>query len=944
MKSIILNILFVLIVSYAFAQPANDECAGAIPLTVGATCSYTATTNALATASAGVPAPGCANYLGGDVWYSVVVPASGHLIFDSQAGVVTDAGMAIYSGACGSLSLINCDDDNSNNGLMAMIDQAGLTAGSTIYIRVWEYGNNNNGSFSICVYDPGLGACASVTSIATCGTNQTVTSGGGSGIWNSGLCGSGTPGKEKIYSYVAPSTNSYYISVTTDGSWMSYAFQEGTCESSGWNCISRISTSGAYGPFNLTAGLTYYFLVDDEDAASSTHIFNIVCPETPGNYQHSTTSLQGTYLGDCMVNTCAGVYTDDGLGGAGYYSPNINGVYRTFCPDAPGKCLQATITSMDIYYNAGWTDYLFIKDGPTQGSPTLWVGAGTLATPITGGGTWANPIVSTDQSGCLTFQFYSSAVNERPGWSINLSCNDCGTTLTNNDCITATPICGATNMSSASTGPGITSVCGGCNLSENYSSWYYFEITNSGRLSLDLKPEDFFEDYDFALYQATNCTSLGNPVSCTYAASPTYCNNISDGASYYISNVSFNTINNTSTENTDNHSNYTSISTNVNSGSSYNLSVTVVGNGMEVVAWFDWDKSLTFDAGEYYVIGTGGPGVIGPISITIPPTARAGKTGFRIYTARGGYPPAANACTSYANGEIEDYAIFINDGTHCSNNVKDADETGVDCGGVDCVSCAASNWPTNTGTNNVATDVSEDVTGNSWVSSMPVNAGESYYLMVNNWSPGAAGFDLIWNFSEGGAMDCAITLPIELSYFNAFKKNNFVQLEWTTVSETNNDYFTVLKSYDANIYKPISKVNSAGNSNTAQYYSAVDLEALNQTTYYRLKQTDKDGKFSYSDVKVLNPDSFTETLNSLNAYYASSTQEIFVSFNGVPNENYYYTIYDMTGRPIKKNVIKASNSAKGYVVIGTNDISQGIYSFILNDKQTVIQQKLIITK
>jgi len=130
--------------------PANDDCSGAIALTVGTTCSFTQYTTAAATASAGVPAPGCANYAGGDVWFSVVVPASGHLILDSQTGVITDGGMAIYSGSCGSLTLIECDDDDSANGLMALINRTGLTPGSTIYVRFWEYGNDNPGTFSIC--------------------------------------------------------------------------------------------------------------------------------------------------------------------------------------------------------------------------------------------------------------------------------------------------------------------------------------------------------------------------------------------------------------------------------------------------------------------------------------------------------------------------------------------------------------------------------------------------------------------------------------------------------------------------------------------------------------------------------------------------------------------------------------------------------------------------
>ena len=153
-KQVSLLLLVLAFCSNVFAQPANDDPCNAIPLTAAATCTYTTYTNALATGSTGVPAPGCANYLGGDVWFTVVVPAGGGVIIDGQTGVVTDGGMAIYQGTCTGLTLISCDDDSSPNGLMPQITASGLTPGSTIWVRFWEYGNNNNGTFGICVTLP----------------------------------------------------------------------------------------------------------------------------------------------------------------------------------------------------------------------------------------------------------------------------------------------------------------------------------------------------------------------------------------------------------------------------------------------------------------------------------------------------------------------------------------------------------------------------------------------------------------------------------------------------------------------------------------------------------------------------------------------------------------------------------------------------------------------
>ncbi|NND26607.1 MAG: fibronectin type III domain-containing protein [Flavobacteriaceae bacterium] len=130
--------------------PPNDACVGAIELIPDVTCNYTTYNNAAASDS-GVANPGCANYQGGDLWFYVEVPPSGDLIIDSQTGTVTDSGMAVYSGTCGALTLIQCDDDSSANGLMSSITLTGQTPGEILYVRMWEYGNNNNGSFGLCV-------------------------------------------------------------------------------------------------------------------------------------------------------------------------------------------------------------------------------------------------------------------------------------------------------------------------------------------------------------------------------------------------------------------------------------------------------------------------------------------------------------------------------------------------------------------------------------------------------------------------------------------------------------------------------------------------------------------------------------------------------------------------------------------------------------------------
>jgi len=132
--------------------PPYDECAGAIQLPVHNTCVFSTYSTTNATAS-NIPDPDCASYNGGDVWFKVTVPANGKLQLEGDAIDFSDGAMALYSGMCSGLTLIECDDDDGINA-MPYINRSNLTPGSTVYIRFWEYGNDSHGQFGICAYEP----------------------------------------------------------------------------------------------------------------------------------------------------------------------------------------------------------------------------------------------------------------------------------------------------------------------------------------------------------------------------------------------------------------------------------------------------------------------------------------------------------------------------------------------------------------------------------------------------------------------------------------------------------------------------------------------------------------------------------------------------------------------------------------------------------------------
>ena len=103
-------------------------------------------------------------------------------------------------------------------------------------------------------------------------------------------------------------------------------------------------------------------------------------------------------------------------------------------------------------------------------------------------------------------------------------------------------------------------------------------------------------------------------------------------------------------------------------------------------------------------------------------------------------------------------------------------------------------------------------------------------------------------FTISSSSSPATPLPIELLYFNAQCETSNTKLIWATASETNNDYFSVEKSHDGSTFENIGNVAGAGFSNTLLPYSLIDDNPYSDITYYRLKQTDFNGNFTYSDI------------------------------------------------------------------------------------------------
>lgn len=218
-------------------------------------------------------------------------------------------------------------------------------------------------------------------------------------------------------------------------------------------------------------------------------------------------------------------------------------------------------------------------------------------------------------------------------------------------------------------------------------------------------------------------------------------------------------------------------------------------------------------------------------------------------------------------------------------------------------------------------------TGTQW----GINAGGNGYVYTNNstatpnppatgWSVGLnPGNDVSCSGSPAVELSGAVSvLPVELMLFEAKASNDKVSLYWQTASELNNEKFEVEESADGREFQKIGEVKGNGTTLEQQDYLYEVKNPRNGVAYYRLKQTDFDGKFEYSEIiNVV----FVSADDKSVAIYPNPVQDELTISEGVGN----ITIYNALGQPVKQII----NESETTFAIDVRDLPQGVYSLQL---------------
>lgn len=175
----------------------------------------------------------------------------------------------------------------------------------------------------------------------------------------------------------------------------------------------------------------------------------------------------------------------------------------------------------------------------------------------------------------------------------------------------------------------------------------------------------------------------------------------------------------------------------------------------------------------------------------------------------------------------------------------------------------------------------------------------------------------------------ACTLPVELISFTGKCYAGAQTLEWSTATETNNDFFTIEKSKDGIEFEKLGEMKGAGSSSSLQNYKA-EFASEGEYYYYRLKQTDFDGQFSYSNIIHIN--CFQNYYDGISLFPNPVTDEINIHFESTIDTEIEYTITDVFGRTVKQEAkIQSGNE----FAIDTKQLTGGVYFFRLIEKQGI---------
>jgi hypothetical protein len=199
-------------------------------------------------------------------------------------------------------------------------------------------------------------------------------------------------------------------------------------------------------------------------------------------------------------------------------------------------------------------------------------------------------------------------------------------------------------------------------------------------------------------------------------------------------------------------------------------------------------------------------------------------------------------------------------------------------------------------------------------------------------------------YTIGGQNYMTGTLAVSLQDFRAVQSENSVELHWETVSEQSNDFFTIERSADAIDYAEVAKIGSGavnGNSNSQLDYNYTDMAPLDGMNYYRLRQTDTDGKMKvYAPVSLW----FQKEKNDFFTLFPNPGNGIFtLNYNGVGNnQTISIAVIDLQGNKVYERSQRIDDAGGSIDVNPPEPLNSGVYTMQIRSESAFQTLKMMV--
>jgi hypothetical protein len=204
----------------------------------------------------------------------------------------------------------------------------------------------------------------------------------------------------------------------------------------------------------------------------------------------------------------------------------------------------------------------------------------------------------------------------------------------------------------------------------------------------------------------------------------------------------------------------------------------------------------------------------------------------------------------------------------------------------------------------------------------------------------------VWNGGDpgGGPLLLGSGLPVELASFTATVDGANVGINWSTMSEKNNSHFEVERGIDAANFTMLASIPSKSNGQNVGKldYSFVDPSPLENNSYYRLKQVDKDGSFKYSEIVSV---SYSKTSEIKFTIYPNPNKgEFTADISGVENNhNVTVLLRDVQGKLVYKSDFYIQDAVRSkFNILPEHKLENGIYTCSLVVEEISYTVKVVV--